>query len=203
MIKNKLSNQEIVTIALYNLGGGIGSFDIETIATEADKLAPGRFRWKTNPDMISDSNTWDALSNARAKKYVFQQKKIKDTDKQTKDTDNYLLTEEGIKFAQQNLKKAKIFDQSKIRIAVSKEIYDNTKARLQSSVAYKKLKENKINEITKREYYDFFRLNDYMKIEQKNQKIQKMKNLFISDKDFKKIIDQIANTQLNGGNYDK
>ena len=42
-----------------------------------------------------------------------------------------------------------------------------------------------------------------MKIEQKNQKIQKMKNLFISDKNFKKIIDQIANTQLNGGNYDK
>ena len=62
--------------------------------------------------MISDSNTWDALSNARAKKYVFQQKKIKDTDKQTKDTDNYLLTEEDIKFAQQNLKKAKIFDHS-------------------------------------------------------------------------------------------
>ena len=44
MKDNKLSNQEIVTIALYNLGGGIGSFSIEQIATEADKLAPGRFR---------------------------------------------------------------------------------------------------------------------------------------------------------------
>ena len=156
MIKNKLSNQEIVTIALYNLGGGIGSFDIESIAKEADKIAPGRFRWRTDPNMISDSNTWDALSNARKKKYILQQA-------QEKNTDSYLLTEEGIKFSKNNIKKIKSFDQGKIRIAVSKEIFDNTKARLQSSIAYKKVLENKINEISSREFNDFFRLNDYMK----------------------------------------
>ena len=194
MKKNKLSNQEIVTIALYNLGGGIGSFDIETIATEADNLAPGRFRWKTNPDMISDSNTWDALSNARKKKYILQQS-------QEKNTDSYLLTEEGINFAKQNMKKVKSFDQSKIRIAVSKEIYDNTKVRLQSTAAFQKATNAQEKEITQREYNDFFRLNDYMKNSQKNEKIQKIKNLFISDKKFKKIVDQVANTQLKeGGN---
>ena len=193
MKKNKLSNQEIVTIALYNLGGGIGSFDIETIAKEADKLAPGRFRWKTDPDMISDSNTWDALSNARKKKFILQQA-------QEKNTDSYLLTEEGIKFSKDNIKKVKAFDQGKIRIAVSKEIFDNTKARLQSSKAYKKVLENKITEISSREYNDFFRLNDYMKSNQKTEKIQKIKNLFISDKEFKKIIDQVADSQSKGGN---
>ena len=92
MKNNKFSNQEIVTIALYNLGGGIGSFDIETIAKEADKLAPGRFRWKTDPSMISDSNTWDALSNARKKKYILQQA-------QEKNTDSYLLTEDGVELS--------------------------------------------------------------------------------------------------------
>ena len=56
MIKNKLSNQEIVTVAIYVLGSGVGTFDIETIAKKADELAPGRFRWKTDPKMISDSN---------------------------------------------------------------------------------------------------------------------------------------------------
>jgi integrase len=193
MIKNKLSNQEIVTIALYNLGGGIGSFDIESIAKEADKIAPGRFRWRTDPNIISDSNTWDALSNARKKKYILQQA-------QEKNTDSYLLTEEGIKFSKNNIKKIKSFDQGKIRIAVSKEIFDNTKARLQSSIAYKKVLENKINEISSREFNDFFRLNDYMKKNQKNEKIQKIKNLFISDKEFKKIIDLIAETQNGGKN---
>ena len=92
MIKNKLSNQEIVTIAIYVLGSGIGTFDIETIAKKADELAPGRFRWKTDPNMISDSNTWDALSNARKKGFILQQANEKNTD-------SYLITEEGVIFS--------------------------------------------------------------------------------------------------------
>ena len=111
------------------------------------------------------------------------------------------MTEEGINFAKQNVKKVKSFDQSKIRIAVSKEIYDNTKNRLQSTAAFQKATNAQEKEITQREYNDFFRLNDYMKNSQKNEKIQKLKNLFISDKEFKKIVDQVANTQLKeGGN---
>jgi hypothetical protein len=196
MIKNKLSNQEIVTVAIYVLGSGIGTFDIETIAKKADELAPGRFRWKTDPNMISDSNTWDALSNARKKGFILQQANEKNTD-------SYLITEEGVKFSEKNINKIKDFDQSKIRIPVSKEIYDNTKNRLITTAAYQKAKNSKLNEITKREYNDFFRLNDYMKNPQKQEKIQKMKNLFISDKDFKKVIDQVADNHLHGGNNEK
>ncbi len=195
MKNNKYSNQEIVTIAVYILGSGIGTFDIETIAKQADEIAPGRFRWKTDPNMISDSNTWDALSNARKKGYIRQEAKEKNTD-------SYLLTEEGIQFAKKNINKVKNFDQSKIRIPVSKQIFDNTKIRLQSSNAYKKALENKISEISLREYNDFFRLNDYMKNKQKSEKIQKIKNLFIYDKKFKKIIDQIAESQNKGDNND-
>jgi len=194
--KNVFSNQEIVTVAIYVLGSGVGTFDIETIAKKADELAPGRFRWKTDPNMISDSNTWDALSNARKKGLILQQANEKNTD-------SYLLTEEGVKFSEKNINKIKNFDQSKIRIAVSREIYENTKNRLIITAAYQKVKGLKVNEITKKEYNDFFRLNDYMKNKQKIQKIQKIKNLFISDKDFKKIIDQVANIQLNGGNNDR
>ena len=196
MKDNKLSNQEIVTIALYNLGGGIGSFSIEQIATEADKLAPGRFRWKTNPEMISDSNTWDALSNARKKKYILQQA-------QEKNTDSYMLTEEGIKFAKQNLNKIKNFDQSKVRIPVSRELYDNTKSRLQATEAYKKMTSNRANEISSREYNDFFRLNNYMKNTQKNEKIQKIKNLFLADKELKKVIDELSKMNLTGEKNDQ
>ena len=145
--------------------------------------------------MISDSNTWDALSNARKKGYIRQEAKEKNTD-------SYLLTEEGIQFAKKNISKVKNFDQSKIRIPVSKEIFDNTKIRLQSSKAYKKALENKISEISSREYNDFFRLNDYMKNNQKIEKIQKIKNLFVSDKKFKKIIDKVAQSQTTGGDND-
>ena len=54
MVKeNKLSNEGIVTVALYVLGSGIGTFHLETIAKKADELAPARFRWMTDPEMIS------------------------------------------------------------------------------------------------------------------------------------------------------
>ncbi|MDA9646163.1 hypothetical protein N9S92_00160 [Candidatus Pelagibacter sp.] len=193
MIKNKLSNQEIVTVAIYVLGSGVGTFDIETIAKKADELAPGRFRWKTDPNMISDSNTWDALSNARKKGFILQQANEKNTD-------SYLITEEGVKFSEKNLNKIKDFDQSKIRIAVSKEIYENTKNRLITTAAYQKAKNLKIDQITIKEFNQFFRLNDYMKNTQKQEKIQKIKNLFIHEKEFKELIDKVATVHTNGGN---
>ena len=96
------------------------------------------------------------------KKYILQQA-------QEKNTDSYMLTEEGIKFAKQNLNKIKNFDQSKVRIPVSKELYDNTKSRLQATEAYKKMTSNRANEISSREFNDFFRLNNYMKNAQKNE----------------------------------
>jgi hypothetical protein len=195
MIKNKLSNQEIVTVAIYVLGSGIGTFDIETIAIKADELAPGRFRWKTRPDLISDSNTWDALSNARKKGYILQQAAQKNTD-------SYLLTEIGIKFSENNISKIKNFDQSKMRIPVSKEIYENTKNRLIVTEAYQKAKNSKENEISIREFNQFFRLNDYMKNSQKVEKIQKIKNLFIQDKEFTKVIDKVAVTLTKEDNND-
>ena len=193
MIKNKLSNQEIVTVAIYVLGSGVGTFDIETIAKKADELAPGRFRWKTDPNMISDSNTWDALSNARKKGFILQQANEKNTD-------SYLITEEGVKFSEKNLNKIKDFDQSKIRIAVSKEIYENTKNRLITTAAYQKAKNLKIDQITIKEFNQFFRLNDYMKNTQKQEKIQKIKNLFIHEKEFKELIDKVATVHTNRGN---
>jgi hypothetical protein len=193
MIKNKLSNQEIVTIAIYVLGSGIGTFDIETIAKKADELAPGRFRWKTDPNMISDSNTWDALSNARKKGFILQQANEKNTD-------SYLITEEGVIFSKKNIDKIKKFDQSKMRISVSKEIYENTKNRLITTEAYQKAKNLKLDQITVKEFNQFFRLNDYMKNTQKEEKIQKIKNLFIHEKEFKELIDKVATTHKNGGN---
>jgi hypothetical protein len=191
--KNVFSNQEIVTIAIYVLGSGVGTFDIETIAKKADELASGRFRWKTDPNMISDSNTWDALSNARKKGFILQQANEKNTD-------SYLLTEEGVKFSEKNINKIKDFDQSKIRIAVSREVYDNTKNRLMTTVAFQKAKNLKIDQITVKEFNQFFRLNDYMKNTQKQEKIQKIKNLFIHEKEFKELIDKVAKLHTNGGN---
>jgi len=147
MKKDLLPNLDIVTIALYILGSGTKSFDKEEIATKADEIAPIRFRWKTNPKMISDGLVWDALSNARKKGYVLE------------NTTKYLLTAEGVKFAQENIHKIKNYDQTRTRFnKKDKEVYENTKDRILRSSAYLKAKENKIREIASMSFKIFLEL---------------------------------------------
>ena len=182
MKKDLLPNLDIVTIALYILGNGIKSFDKEEIAAKADELAPIRFRWKTNPNMISDGLVWDALSNARKKGYVLE------------NTSKYLLTEEGVKFAKDNINKIKNFDQTRTRYSKKdKEVYENTRNRILSSTVYLKALENKLNEVKSSEFQNFFRINEYMDKKQIKEKIYKLKNMFINDINLKNNISLITN----------
>ena len=170
MKKNKLSNQEIVTIALYLLSMGQKGFDVETIAKKADELSPGSFRWKTDPNMISDSNVWDSLSNARKKKWILEK------------TSNYFLTELGVKFAIENKVRLNFKQEFTLRLrGLDKEIYDNTKYRIVNSKAYQKNKQNELEEITINEYRELFDLNKYMSREQEVEKVQKHLNMFVND----------------------
>src|SRR4051794_5780323 len=47
------SQAELVTLAVYRLGGAQRAVDTEDIAVEANKLAPGRFSWRKYPDQIN------------------------------------------------------------------------------------------------------------------------------------------------------
>ena len=185
MIKNKLSNQEIVTLALFVLGQGQKGFDIETIAKKADELSPGSFRWKTDPKMISDSNVWDSLSNARKKKYILEK------------TSNYFLTEAGVEFSSKNIKNIK--DQknytSRLR-GLDKEIYESTKIRIMNSSAYSKILQNLNSEITLNEYREMFNLNKYIDKSKELEKVQKYLNMFVNEKDILNRIKLVSNKYI-------
>jgi hypothetical protein len=45
-----LANHEIVTLAVYLLGGEAQRVDTEDIAIRANELAPGRFTWRKYRD---------------------------------------------------------------------------------------------------------------------------------------------------------
>ena len=45
-MQKKIKNIEIVTIALYEIGGSTKSKDTEDIAVQADKIDNERFKWK-------------------------------------------------------------------------------------------------------------------------------------------------------------
>src|SRR5687767_15856094 len=51
--KKSLANHEVLTLAVYLLGGETQRIDTEDIAIRANELAPGRFAWKKYPDQIN------------------------------------------------------------------------------------------------------------------------------------------------------
>jgi hypothetical protein len=64
-MSRELSNVEVVVLAVYRLGGERASQDTEDIAVEADRVAPGRFRWRKYPEFISDELIRVYLSDAK------------------------------------------------------------------------------------------------------------------------------------------
>lgn len=47
------TNKDIVTIAVYQLGGALRHIHLEDVAMKASELAPRRFCWKKYPDQIN------------------------------------------------------------------------------------------------------------------------------------------------------
>ena len=67
-MKESFSNIEIVTLAIYLLGGNSKYIDTEDIAVKSSELAPGRFTWRKYPDQINIDNIRKRLSDAKDQK---------------------------------------------------------------------------------------------------------------------------------------
>lgn len=63
-----LSNHEIVTLAVYLLGGDTQYVDTEDAAVKANETAPGRFTWRKYRDQINIENFRTFLSDAKKQK---------------------------------------------------------------------------------------------------------------------------------------
>lgn len=60
-----LSNHEIVTLAVFLLGGDSQRIDTEDTAIKANELAPRRFTWRKYPDQINIETVRKRLWDAR------------------------------------------------------------------------------------------------------------------------------------------
>ncbi len=93
--RRNLTNHEIVTLAVYMLGGEFRQIDTEDAAVKANSLAPGRFTWRRYPEQINIENVRAFLSDAKKPKngaYLIGAGK-----------EGWFLTERGVLFAKQHL----------------------------------------------------------------------------------------------------
>jgi len=180
MKNQSFANHEIVTLAVYILGGESKEIDTEDIAMKVNELAPGRFNWRKYHDQINIENVRTFLSDAKKIKngaYLLGSGKK-----------GWLLTEKGVTFAKQNLKE--LNNTILTRKSISQEErrwMHREKSRMLTHPVLEKMKHDQ-DMITVQEAESFFRVDDYITGTAREKRIVRILNTYRDDPDIGKAV---------------
>ncbi len=150
------SNHQLVTIAVAQLNGDSVFVDREDIAIRVDSLAKGRFNWRKYPDRIDLVTIVVALRDAKKSKNGSLL--VGDNNK------GWMLSPEGVKFVKSlDIELFQASESAKQRRLSIGETIEVERDRLRRTNAYKLFTEDKRNEITQQDFYQFARVNDYFR----------------------------------------
>jgi hypothetical protein len=191
-VQNGLSNHEIVTLAVYLLGGDTQYVDTEDIAVKANEIAPGRFTWRKYSDQINIENVRAFLSDAKKEKNgAFLRGAGKD---------GWLLTESGAAFAKARVDSLENVDLSRERLSVKDRRWlQHERARMLGSEAFTKFSRGMVDVITTQEAESFFRLDVYVTGNVREDKIVRALNAFGSDPKLGPAVKALAPKVRTGG----
>jgi hypothetical protein len=180
-----LSSLEIVTIAVFRLGGKTRPVDTEDIAHFANQLAPGKFCWRKYPEQINIEIVRTALSDAKKEKCG---RFLTGTG-----NEGWMLTEEGAIFAKRHAKRLMDTKLTGERRTPSERRWrKRERERILASDAYLKLRENRTNELTDHEANSFFRIDEYVGPKSRERKIARLVNVFRDDPEIGPVVVELA-----------
>jgi hypothetical protein len=187
-----LSNHEIVTLAVYLLGGDSKRIDTEDIAVKANELAPGRFNWRKYRDQISidavRKRLWDA-SRLQKGGYLIGSER-----------DGWALTPAGVSFA--NKKQGVLAKANLTRTPLNtkeRNLIRRERERMLSSDAFTKFSSNQADTISLQEAESFFRVDAYVTGDARMEKILRTKNRFGDDAELGQLIGLLESKLSKGG----
>jgi hypothetical protein len=190
--KQALSSHEIVTVAVYLLGGDSRYVETEDIAVRANELAPRRFTWRKYPDQINLEVIRVYLSDAK--------KADKGKYLTGSGTDGWMLTEKGLVFAKRAVTALEGVDLSRKPMnPKERQWLRNERARLLAEAAYAKYREGRAQAVSLREAESFFRLDEYVTGLSRERKILRIVNSFADDPDLGDAAREIATIVTGGG----
>ena len=150
-----VANRQLVVVALANLGGHDKNVHTEDIALEADRLAPGRFVWRKYPERIDINVVLQGLGDARRSRY--------DAHVAGSNVKGWMLTAEGQKWTKRLVR----YDSSELANLVSDakgSLIAGQRSechRLMTTEALRLYNRGQQEEITRKQFYDFLRINEY------------------------------------------
>ena len=177
MIKSKaktFANHELVTLAVFLLGGEAKPVDLEDIAMQANEIAPGRFAWRKYRSQINikniDAFLWDAKKPKNGS-YVLNSGK-----------DEWLLTAHGVAFARERITELSRIDVSRKALSArDKNWIRSERERMLASRAFAEYRAGGSNSVSEQEAEAFFRLDSYVTGKAREQKLLRLLNVFGDD----------------------
>jgi len=184
-VKDGFANHEIVTVAVYLLGGQTTSVDTEDIAVKANEIAPGRFTWRKYPDQINIDTVrkrlWDAMRPEKGAYLIGSEKS------------GWSLTERGRRFAESHVQALGETNLSRRPLSAKDRNWARAeKARMLVDRAFGKYVAGTRNAITPQEAEGFFRLDDYVMGVARQRKLNRILNIFGDDPELGQAVQDLA-----------
>jgi len=169
----ELANHEIVTLAVYLVGGEARPVDTEDVAMKAAELAPGRFSWRKYPKQINIESVrkrlWDATKAERGL--------LIGSERQ-----GWQLTVLGAAFAHKQAANLSDLDLARPRVNKAEQKWIHSeRTRLLASDAFLTVSKGSDDEVTRQQAEAFFRLDAYVTGQARARKIARIVNAFGDD----------------------
>ncbi len=150
-----LPNRQLVTIALGNVGGHEQSVHTEDIALEVDKLAPGQFACRKYPEFIDINVVLQGLGDARRKRY--------DAHVYGSNVKGWMLSRTGQEWIKCRYESGDPMWVKHIAAQRGSLIYAQQleRVRLAETEAVNLFSDGNRQQIAKRHFHDFVRVNEY------------------------------------------
>ena len=187
-----LSNHEIVTLAVYLLGGDAKEVDTEDVAMKANELSPARFTWRKYPGQIDLEIIRVYLSDAKKKKNGCY---LSGTG-----SSGWLLTEAGLTFARKNADSAGIGAVPARRLNNDERRRRRVEqARFAASDACQQYLAGARAQVSRHAAESAFRLNAYVVGDARQRKVQRIVNVLGDDAEVGEAVRFLARIVLEEG----
>jgi hypothetical protein len=185
-LTKETSQAEVVTLALYRLGGAQHAIDTEDVAVEAHRIAPGRFSWKKYPDQINLELIRVFLSDAKktANELVIGSGRT-----------GWRLTQRGLKWASSISETVGQPETSRSRAqsrsgSIDEQRRHRERSRIVSTRAWQ-LWTSGISDIPAIEAKQVFRIDSYARGELLEAKITRVSAMFADDPELAPFLDRL------------
>ena len=182
----KLTQPQLVTIALLELGGASEACDTEDIAVQVDELAPGVFVWRKHRDRIDKELVRVALSDAK-RKHSFVAG--------SHNGGGWMLTPQGQAFAEATAVES---DGKRITPRIDPTL-GREKARIIASPTFASFQASGTESISDDDADSLFRLSVYVTGDVREKQILRIENAFASDPEIGEVVRAMAEVSRGRG----